>query len=71
MAGSFFFLDGERKLVTVEVRSAATFELGVPPALFATGIMTPDSRFDVTADGRRFIIPTAVSSPAPATVVMN
>ena len=66
-----FFLDGDRKLVAVEVRNGATFEHGVPQALFATGIMTPDSRFDVTADGRRFIIPTSVSSPAPATFVMN
>jgi hypothetical protein len=34
--------------------------------------MTPDSRFDVTADGRRFIIPTTVSTgSAPATVIVN
>jgi hypothetical protein len=47
-------------------------EHGTPRTLFETGIMTPDSRFDVTADGRRFIIPTAVSNgSAPATFVVN
>jgi Tol biopolymer transport system component len=67
-----FFLDVDRKMVAVDVMAGATFEHGAARTLFDTGIMTPDSRFDVTADGRRFIIPTAVSSGStPATVVVN
>jgi hypothetical protein len=68
----FFFLDADWKMVAVDVMPGATFEHGAPRMLFDTGIMTPDSRFDVTADGRRFIIPAAVSNgSAPATVVVN
>ena len=67
-----FFLDAERRMVSMDVNAGATFEHGAPKTLFATGIITPDSRFDVTADGRRFIIPAGVSNgSAPATVVVN
>ena len=66
-----FFLDADRKMVAVEVRAGATFEKGAPRTL-DTGIISPDVRFDVTADGRRFVIPTAVSNGStPATVVVN
>jgi Tol biopolymer transport system component len=67
-----FFLDGGRNMVALEVKNGSTFEHGPPQTLFATGIMTNDSRYDVTADGSRFIIPADVSNGStPATVVVN
>ena len=42
---------------------AGTFEHGAPHRRrFATLIMTADSRFDITTDGRRFIISPAGQS---------
>jgi Tol biopolymer transport system component len=67
-----FFLDTDRDMVAVPVKTADTFEHGTPQTLFPTGIMTPDSRFDVTSDGRRFLIPTEVrAGSTPVTVVVN
>ena len=34
---------------------------GAPQPLLASGIRTPGARFDVTADGRRFLIPALVT----------
>jgi hypothetical protein len=41
--------------------------------LFASGIRTPDARFDVTSDGARFLIPSAipVTNGEPAKVIVN
>ncbi len=68
-----FYLSAAREIVTVEVKTGTTFQPGSPRTLFATGIFTPDARFEVTADGRRFLIPTAGAegNPTPPTVVLN
>ena len=68
-----FYLSAAREIVTVEVKTGTTFQPGSPHTLFATGIFTPDARFEVTTDGRRFLIPTAGAegNPAPPTVVLN
>lgn len=55
------------------VTTGSTFQHGRPQTLFASGIRSPDFRFDVTKDGQRFLISTAVNdaSAEPATVVVN
>jgi len=68
-----FFISAARELVAVEVKTGPTFQAGSPLPLFATGIFTPDASFDVTADGRRFLIPTGrrEGNSAPPMVVLN
>jgi eukaryotic-like serine/threonine-protein kinase len=67
-----FYLDREKYMVSVEVKIGAGFVAGTPQRLFPTGIHTPDARFDVTADRRRFIIPTEGNGVStPATVLLN
>lgn len=66
------YLDKEKTLVSVHVKTGQSFEAGAPQSLFATGIHTPDARFDVTADGQRFLIPTEVRADGvPPTVILN
>ena len=67
------YLDADRKLVAMDVKTGATFQQGTPQPLFATGILVTDQRFDVTADGRRFLIPTKATevNSAPAIVILN
>ena len=67
------YLGADRGIVGVEVRTGSGFQHGAPRPLFASGIRTPGGRFDVTSDGRRFLIPAQVTeaSPAPATVILN
>ncbi len=68
-----FYLDGEKNMIAVSVAGGDSFEQGNSRSLFATGIQTPDARFDVTADGGRFMIPTETSgeNSMPATVILN
>jgi len=67
------YLDAERWIVGVEVKTDASFRHEAPQRLFPSGIRTPDARFDVTADGRRLLIPAAVTAAdsVPATVILN
>ena len=67
------YLDADRRIVGVQVAAGTSFQHGTPQPLFESGIRTPDARFDVTADGRRFLIPAQVTAPnpAPVTVIMN
>ena len=51
--------------MAVDVKTGSTFQPGTPQPLFTTGIYTPDARFEVTADGRRFLIPTAITEENP------
>lgn len=66
-----FYLSLEQKLMAVPVSSGATFQAGAPRPLFqtrATGFL----RYDVTADGQRFLVNTAIEQPASLpTVVLN
>jgi DNA-binding winged helix-turn-helix (wHTH) protein/Tol biopolymer transport system component len=68
-----FYLDSERKLIAVDVKIGMNFEAGTSRSLFATRIHTPDARFDVTSDGRRFIVPSETSGDVslPPTVILN
>jgi DNA-binding winged helix-turn-helix (wHTH) protein/Tol biopolymer transport system component len=67
-----FYLDGKRNMIAVDVQRSS-FEAATSKLLFATGIQTPDARFDVTADGKRFIVPTETSGENTMlpTVILN
>jgi Tol biopolymer transport system component len=75
-----FYLSLDRKLMAVEVKTAPTFEYGVPKELF----QTPGFRaqgfplvflYDVTPDGNRFLVLSGVggegANSSPVTVVLN
>jgi Tol biopolymer transport system component len=77
-----FYLATDGKLMAVEVQTTPKFEAAAPRALFdpriSRGRMPPQIfyRYDVTADGKRFLVnstPTASesSAAAPITVVVN
>jgi serine/threonine protein kinase len=67
-----FYLGADQKLMAVAVISNSTFHAGAPQALFQThssGFL----RYDVTADGQRFLVNTALAEPSSSlpTVVLN
>ena len=72
-----YYLSPDRKLMTVEVKATATtFETARPRELFQTRVASAVffiPSYDVTADGQRFLINTALEAegPPPITVVMN
>jgi Tol biopolymer transport system component len=73
-----YYISPDGKLMAVEVKTAPTFEAGVPKALFQTEIeggggVQAVFRYDVSADGRRFLINTVPgqAASAPVTVVLN
>jgi Tol biopolymer transport system component len=75
-----FFISQDGKLWSVEVKpGTSTFEPGVPKLLFETRIASWQGAsgffsYDVSADGRRFLIasqPSDVASSEPITVVLN
>ena len=71
-----FFLSGDRKLVAVPVKAGRTFTTGVPAPLFPVPIGDPYSAaplFDVSSDGKRFVVmaPSKEPSPALVTLILN
>jgi len=72
-----YYMTADRKLMAVEVKATATaFEALRPRELFQTREASAApfyTTYDVTADGQRFLINTALESegPPPITVVMN
>jgi Tol biopolymer transport system component len=68
-----FYLAPDRKLMAVPIKHGAADSL--PRALFETQIeaYTAPNRYDVTADGQRFLVNVPVGAPVttPLTVVMN
>jgi hypothetical protein len=82
-----FYISADSKVMAVPVGTTATattplFTPGVPKALFAApiwggGTTTNVTRYDVTADGQKFLInalptdTTTAASPTPITVVLN
>jgi Tol biopolymer transport system component len=71
-----FYLDQQRRLMSVEVRSAPGFEARPPRMLFQTQAvrLAGDYTYAVTPDGQRFLINTlggAEISSTPLTVVLN
>ena len=77
-----FYISADSKMMAVEVAGASgAFQSGIPKVLFAApifggGTATNTTRYDVTADGKKFLInsvpaeTTPVTSP-PITVVLN
>ena len=82
-----FYISADSKLMAVEVTTTPAFKASVPKALFTAPIWgggtgaTNVTRYDVTADGQKFLINTAPGSassgsatppaPTPITVVLN
>jgi Tol biopolymer transport system component len=69
-----FYLSADRKLMSVEIKSAAMFETSDVKPLFATRAKyTGTVSYDVTGDGLQFLINNVVSdeTPTPLTVVLN
>jgi hypothetical protein len=71
-----FYLAQDLNLVAVEVKSGPAFEVGAVRTLFRVddaGLGAGMSKYDVTRDGRRFLVNTAFDHPAaaPILVVLN
>ena len=71
-----FYIANDRMVMAVDVNTSPAFKAGIPHALFERAVLNADVtfRWDVTADGKRFLLntvgaETAVSSPI--TVVLN
>jgi Tol biopolymer transport system component len=71
-----FYISADQKMMAVEVKSGTGakegFEIGVPKALFNVPVTGIDVNYDVTDDGRRFLVVTnEETTAAPITVVLN
>ena len=63
-----FYLSSDNWITAAEVRAhASSFEVGAIRTLFETRPYGVFGKFDVTADGQRFIV--AYEAGAPATVI--
>jgi serine/threonine protein kinase len=68
-----FYLSGDRRLMSVAVRTAPSLELGAPRPLFELKGKSSWSTFDVSPDGKRFlaVVPEVVANELPLSVVVN
>ena len=69
-----FFLTGDGRVMSAEIKSDHTFDRVVTKPLFQTDIKrAPGYPYAVSPDGSRFLIitPAEASNPAPMTVVLN
>jgi hypothetical protein len=73
-----FYLSLDGKLMAVNVPEGAVFKVGTPKPLFQLPVTSIQNRtavnafrWDVTSDGKRFLIDEARSSTEPLTVVLN
>ncbi|MGA2879572.1 MAG: protein kinase [Bryobacteraceae bacterium] len=76
-----FYVSANAMLMAVEVNLSPVFKAGIPKALFPVSYYGGDNgtaRYDVTADGRRFLINSMITAPTsgdltspPMTVVLN
>lgn len=70
-----YYITPDRKLMAVSVKLGETFENGAATPLFQTEVssFTNANRYDVMADGQRFLINSSVetSKEAPFTVILN
>ena len=70
-----FYITPEGKMTAVEIKLGGTVEPAVPKELFdvVTAGALPTARYDVTADGQRFLILKGQVDPNPSslTVVLN
>jgi eukaryotic-like serine/threonine-protein kinase len=73
-----FYLTPGGSLMSVDVKTGASFEASAPTSLFLTHLRQPISAmdffsYDVTADGQKFLVNSKMntSSAAPLSVVLN
>jgi hypothetical protein len=76
-----FYVSADSKLMAVDVTANPSFKPGSPKFLFSAPMWsnsyTPNlTRYDVTADGKRFLIntlppETSTAASAPITLVLN
>ncbi|HST09218.1 MAG TPA: protein kinase [Terriglobales bacterium] len=73
-----FYLTPGGTLMSVDVKTGASFEAGAPTVLFLTHLRQPISAmdffsYDVTGDGQRFLVNSKLdtSSTAPLSIVLN
>ena len=66
------YLAPDRSFMSVPVSgSGPQFQAGTPVRLFSFDVqMTPGAVFDMTADGQRFIVNTAIPSRMPPSLVL-
>jgi Tol biopolymer transport system component len=72
-AREIFFIGADNGINAASVSLTSGFHSESPRVLFSAGIYSPDATFDVTADGQRFIMPSAagvVNAEAPL-VILN
>jgi Tol biopolymer transport system component len=68
-----FYLSADRKVVVVPVTPGPPFGTGAPVPLFAVPIQNPNSSapvFDVSSDGRRFLVMAPSSEPRQTLVTL-
>jgi serine/threonine protein kinase/Tol biopolymer transport system component len=72
-----FILSGDRRLVSLPVRTSPSLQVGAPVTLFEVTLLDVKgagwNSFDVSPDGKRFlaIVPEVVADRLPLTVVVN
>jgi Tol biopolymer transport system component len=76
-----FYISADSKMMAVNVTTSPTFKVGIPKVLFSVPIWGGGSvqnvtRYDVTADGKKFLINTVASEDGasavtPITIVLN
>ncbi|HWZ32299.1 MAG TPA: protein kinase [Bryobacteraceae bacterium] len=68
-----FYISGETKMMAVDVSTAPSFKAGVPQPLFQTSVRRGQGyQWDVSADGKRFLIDTVGAEKSDAiTIVTN
>ncbi len=71
-----YYLGGDGKVYAVSVKTSPALEIGKAQALFtisteARGAIHSVTSFDVSRDGKRFLIPDVSSADAPAIVVVQ
>ena len=55
------FLAADMTIVALDLSLETGFHPGTSQKLFTPGIYSPDATFDVTDDGKRFILPVSLS----------
>jgi Tol biopolymer transport system component len=67
-----FYLAGDRKLMSVSIAPGSTFAAAAPKTLFQTRSRYTGGAYDVSPDGKSFVVNTlAEESAVPITVVVN
>jgi Tol biopolymer transport system component len=73
--GRELFYLAQNRMMRVEVRRGATFEVGIPEPLFSVALrpIITNSRYLLSSDGRRFLLLSSLlqDSTPPTTVVLN